>query len=46
MAISDENRKFYPALVYFTPPGEGFPWNCVKVDCLKKLEWWGYQTQN
>jgi len=45
MAISDENRQFFPPRV-FDAPAEGIPLG-IRYRCmgLKKLEWWGYQIE-
>ena len=42
MAISVDNCKISPYLRIKNTLAEGFPWNWVTMEGLKKLEWWGY----
>ena len=44
MAISVENRKIFPPLV-FPPPLKGFPFELGIGAHSQKLEWWGYRAE-
>jgi len=44
MAISVENRKIFPPLLYFATPLKGFPLELDIGAGIRKLEWWGYRT--
>ena len=45
MAISVDNCKISPYLRIKNTLAEGFPWNWVTMEGLKKLEWWGYLAE-